>query len=153
VIPLFRFWHQPCFFVDRRHSNPKSPGEIALEGASCRSHCTIARFGSEVIRGAPREADVRVVAGGKFHVLSAGVDVSSWLAVGAVVVGSVLGLYYYLRVVATMLQAPPGTAMQRSPAALTASIALGVLLLLVVGLGVAPAPVQDLVSLAFVGAR
>jgi hypothetical protein len=53
--------------------------------------------------------------------------------------------------------------MQRSPAALTASIALGVLLLLVVGLGVAPAPVQDLVSgwsrrcfrlsLALVGAR
>ncbi|HUP92281.1 MAG TPA: NADH-quinone oxidoreductase subunit NuoN [Solimonas sp.] len=49
-------------------------------------------------------AGIPVTAGfiGKFYVLAAGVDARLWLLVGALVLGSAIGLYYYLRVMITM---------------------------------------------------
>ncbi|MFI2811581.1 MULTISPECIES: NADH-quinone oxidoreductase subunit N [Microbulbifer] len=41
---------------------------------------------------------------GKFYVFAAGVQGQMWLLLAAVVIGSALGLYYYLRLLLTMLQ-------------------------------------------------
>jgi len=88
---------------------------------------------------------------GKFYVVSVGVLDARWLAIGALVVGSVLGLYYYLRVVVTMVQAPPDESGESVPASLAASLALVVLVGLLVGLGIAPTPLQDAIRLALSG--
>ena len=39
---------------------------------------------------------------GKFYVFAAGVDAARWPLVAALVAGSVLGLFYYLRVISTL---------------------------------------------------
>lgn len=45
---------------------------------------------------------------GKFYIFAAGVQGELWLLLAAVVVGSALGLYYYLRLLLTMLQRESG---------------------------------------------
>lgn len=44
---------------------------------------------------------------GKFYVIAAGVDARTWVLVGAVVVGSAVGLYYYLRLLITLFMLDP----------------------------------------------
>lgn len=44
---------------------------------------------------------------GKFYLISVGVDTKQWLLMGAVVAGSAIGLYYYLRVMIMMFQPIP----------------------------------------------
>lgn len=44
---------------------------------------------------------------GKFYVIAAGVDARTWLLVGAVVLGSAIGLYYYLRLLITLFLLDP----------------------------------------------
>lgn len=57
-------------------------------------------------------AGIPVTAGfiGKFYALKAGVDAQLWVLLGAVVIGSAMGLYYYLRVMITSYLAQPGMA-------------------------------------------
>jgi NADH-quinone oxidoreductase subunit N len=57
-------------------------------------------------------AGIPITAGfiGKFYALKAGVDANLWLLLGAVVLGSAMGLYYYLRVMVTSFLAAPGMA-------------------------------------------
>ncbi len=57
-------------------------------------------------------AGIPITAGfiGKFYALKAGVDAHLWLLLGAVVLGSAMGLYYYLRVMVTSFLAAPGMA-------------------------------------------
>lgn len=43
----------------------------------------------------------------KFYVLAAGIEMRDWILVGAVVLGSAIGLYYYLRVIITMFMVHP----------------------------------------------
>lgn len=43
---------------------------------------------------------------GKFYIVAAGVDSSLWLPVIMLVIGSVIGLFYYLRVIVMMFQPP-----------------------------------------------
>lgn len=45
---------------------------------------------------------------GKFYIITAGVDAGQWAALAAVVVGSAIGLYYYLRVLVTSCLPTPG---------------------------------------------
>ncbi|VFS79622.1 NADH-quinone oxidoreductase subunit N [Raoultella terrigena] len=45
---------------------------------------------------------------GKFYVLAVGVHAHLWWLVGAVVVGSAIGLYYYLRVAVSPLSERAG---------------------------------------------
>lgn len=45
---------------------------------------------------------------GKFYVITAGVEARQWWAIGAVVIGSAIGLYYYLRVLITSCLPSPG---------------------------------------------
>lgn len=81
----------------------------------------------------------------KFYVVVAGVASALWLPVIVLVVGSAIGLVYYLRIVATMFEAcdGPGTA-ARVPLGVGSALTLAVLTLLLLWLGIAP---QSLIGL------
>lgn len=86
---------------------------------------------------------------GKFTVALAGVGAALWLLVITLVISSAIGLYYYLRVVVVMYNRPAQEfeTQKRTPALAPAgSLALAGLLLLVVWLGVYPAPVLELIQ-------
>ena len=44
---------------------------------------------------------------GKFYIVAAGMDARAWLLVGAVVLGSAIGLYYYLRLLIALFMLAP----------------------------------------------
>jgi NADH-quinone oxidoreductase subunit N len=71
---------------------------------------------------------------GKFYVFALGVDAELWPLVGAVVVGSGLGIYYYLRVLALMLGEEEGEAAMSAPVQAKWLLTLPVALLLWTGL-------------------
>ena len=74
---------------------------------------------------------------GKFYVLAAGAGSRLWWLVFILVITSSMGLFYYLRVIVVMYRLP-SPEIERSPVKL--SISLGALTLLLVWLGVYPAP-------------
>lgn len=81
---------------------------------------------------------------GKFYIFYAGIQASLWLLILALVAGSGIGLYYYLRVIITMLEDPQPMEYAEEPlGALLALSGLGVLLF---GLGVFPSPLSDLIQ-------
>ncbi len=88
---------------------------------------------------------------GKFFVIAMGVSASLWWLTGAVVLGSAVGLYYYLRVMVSLFLPAPQMLQRDTPNnwALTAG---GVVVLissaLVLLLGVYPQPLISLVQLA-----
>jgi NADH-quinone oxidoreductase subunit N len=85
---------------------------------------------------------------GKFFILAAGVGSALWALVIVLVVSSAIGLYYYLRIVVAMyLQPLPG---QAAPLAwpLAGSLVLAALTLLLVWLGVYPAPLINMIQAA-----
>ncbi len=88
---------------------------------------------------------------GKFYVLAAGVSAHLWWLTGAVVAGSAIGLYYYLRVTVSLYLNPPELMQTRMPDnwAFTAG-GLVVLLsaILVLLLGIYPQPLITLVQMA-----
>ncbi|MGH8128154.1 MAG: proton-conducting transporter membrane subunit, partial [Gammaproteobacteria bacterium] len=80
---------------------------------------------------------------GKFYVVAAGIGASLWLPVVVLVVGSVIGLYYYLRIIAVMCAPPPDLMPALAPAAATpasfaGTLTLAGLALVLVWLGVYP---------------
>jgi NADH-quinone oxidoreductase subunit N len=90
---------------------------------------------------------------GKYYVLAAGVQSSLWILALVLVVSSVIGLFYYLRVVVAMVSPPseaptPGAA-ARVPVA--GGLALAVLAVLVVWFGVYPAPLIHVIQTAVAG--
>ncbi|WP_380179424.1 NADH-quinone oxidoreductase subunit NuoN [Kalamiella sp. sgz302252] len=88
---------------------------------------------------------------GKFYVIAVGVGAHLWWLTGAVVVGSAIGLYYYLRVTVSLYLNPPEL-LQRDTPANWAFTAGGVVVLisaiLVLLLGVYPQPLISLVQMA-----
>lgn len=81
---------------------------------------------------------------GKFYVLAAAVDASLWLLVIVLTVGSAIGLYYYLRIIAAMCAHDPNAtsgqeAIVVASASPAESVTLAILTLLLVWLGVYPA--------------
>jgi len=98
-------------------------------------------------------AGIPITAGfiGKFYVLAAGIDAKLWWLVGAVVLGSAIGLFYYLRVVVTLFLQDPSR-MQFSAPRNWATQVGGVMVLLVTllmfVLGMYPQPVLALIRLA-----
>jgi NADH-quinone oxidoreductase subunit N len=116
---------------------------------------------------------------GKFYVLAAGMEASLYALVILLVANSAIGIYYYLRIIVAMLWAPE---LAHAPAAgekgahfggdggaahaaggatiayapwvpLTAGAVLTALLLLLVWLGVQPAPLQRAIEAAVTGLR
>ena len=88
---------------------------------------------------------------GKFYVIAVGVQAHLWWLTGALVLGSAIGLYYYLRVTVSLYLAGPEL-MQRDTPANWATTAGGIVVLisavLVLLLGVYPQPLISLVQLA-----
>jgi NADH-quinone oxidoreductase subunit N len=82
---------------------------------------------------------------GKFSLVAAGAGSALWFAVIALIINSVMGLFYYLRIVAVMFTAEaPGAS---APNLSHGSAALLVLLTaLLIGIGVYPGPVIDVIS-------
>jgi NADH-quinone oxidoreductase subunit N len=88
---------------------------------------------------------------GKFYILAAGVGSALWALVVVLVIGSAIGLYYYLRIVVAMyLQPLPEQAAPAVPLAwpLAGSLVLAALTLLLVWLGVYPAPLLSVIQAA-----
>ena len=81
----------------------------------------------------------------KFYLVAAGVDGAAWTLVWALIVGSAIGIYYYLRIVFAMTKRPDAQA-QPHPIAWEGVLAVVVLGIAIVVLGVFPAPVVDFVG-------
>jgi NADH-quinone oxidoreductase subunit N len=85
---------------------------------------------------------------GKFYVVAAGIGSTLWLLVISLVVSSVIGLFYYLRVIAAMFATPErrlGTS-ARSAGAMAAGFVLAILTLGLVWLGIYPAWLIDIMG-------
>ena len=81
----------------------------------------------------------------KFYLVVAGVDGSLWLLVWALVLGSAIGIYYYLRIVFSMIQSD-GSDHKPSRLPLESWGAIAAMALAVVLFGVYPTPVIDLIG-------
>ncbi|MDT8307211.1 MAG: proton-conducting transporter membrane subunit, partial [Anaerolineae bacterium] len=84
---------------------------------------------------------------GKFFIAGAGVQSALWLPLLALIIGSVIGVFYYARVAILLFfpaeeEAVPLT----TPLAAGSSLVLALLALLVIALGVCPAPVVQLIA-------
>jgi NADH-quinone oxidoreductase subunit N len=89
---------------------------------------------------------------GKFYIVAAGVEAALWPLVIILVVTSVIGLFYYLRVVVALYGEPdagsPRTASAPAPGG---RVALSALLLALLVFGVYPAPVMSMIHSAAIG--
>jgi len=84
---------------------------------------------------------------GKFYLLAAGVAPALWVLVVTLVVTSTIGLFYYLRVVATMLSRPTGQAPALGPSPSSQGVlALVALMVLLFWLGVFPTPLVQMIQ-------
>ncbi len=75
---------------------------------------------------------------GKFYVVAAGANAAAWALVISLIVSSVIGLYYYLRVLAVMYETVPGPAASDATHGAAAGVALAGLTILLVWFGVYP---------------
>lgn len=88
---------------------------------------------------------------GKVYLFAAGVDASLWLPVGVLVAASVIGLFYYLRIIFALYGAPPsdpGMATAFRPPTLAGGTALAVLTVALLVLGTWPEPAIEIVRAA-----
>jgi len=88
---------------------------------------------------------------GKFYVIASGVNAHLWWLTAAVVAGSAIGLYYYLRVTVSLYLTPPELHTRDTPAnwAFTAGgVVVLISAILVLLLGVYPQPLIRLVQMA-----
>ena len=92
-------------------------------------------------------AGIPVTAGflAKFYVVAAGASAGIWALILILVISSVIGLFYYLRVVITMYARVQGEAPHVEPHAIGGSYVLVVLTILLVWLGVYPAPLLNVI--------
>jgi NADH-quinone oxidoreductase subunit N len=90
---------------------------------------------------------------GKYYVVWAAVSEGLWLLAVVLVVGSVIGLYYYLRVIKTMLSPVEERSAGMLPGKIPVlgTIVLSVLGILVIWLGVYPTDVIDLIRTVSIG--
>jgi NADH-quinone oxidoreductase subunit N len=84
---------------------------------------------------------------GKFYLIIAGVGAGLFWPVAALVIGSVIGLYYYLRVIVAMAMPSERTADQRATVPFFGNAVIAVLLVLLLALGAYPAPAIALIRM------
>jgi len=85
---------------------------------------------------------------GKFYIVMAGVNGEQWFLLIMLVINSVIGLYYYIRIIAMMFrtsEAPLRTYI-RPALPLAGNITLGLLVVVLVGLGVYPTRMMQLIQ-------
>lgn len=83
---------------------------------------------------------------GKFYVVAAGAAASKWLLVIVLVVGSAIGLFYYLRVIAAMFATAPLEPHPARRASAMEAIVLVTFAVLVLWLGIYPAPILGIIG-------
>ncbi|MCL4552931.1 MAG: NADH-quinone oxidoreductase subunit N [Candidatus Marsarchaeota archaeon] len=86
---------------------------------------------------------------GKFYVMAVGIGSALWLLVTMLVINSAIGLFYYLRIIVAIFSGPiEETETLRVPAPIPfgASVVLAALTLLLLFLGVYPAPVINVIQ-------
>jgi len=91
---------------------------------------------------------------GKFFVMAAGVGSALWLLVTSLVVNSVIGLFYYVRIIVVMYSRPDveEVAVTVGPSrSLAGGLVLAVLLVLLIWLGVYPNPFIRVIQAAVSG--
>ena len=90
---------------------------------------------------------------GKFYILTAGVESSLWLLVLVLVVGSAIGLFYYLRIVSALYMHTPGEQVTptATPLSVAGGVVLAILVLLLILIGVYPTPLLDMIQAAVAG--
>ncbi len=82
----------------------------------------------------------------KFYLFTAGVEGKMWTLVGTLVLGSAIGIFYYLRIIFAMTAKPESAVDQSTNRSVMSVGALAVLALATLALGVYPAPLVDLVQ-------
>lgn len=84
---------------------------------------------------------------GKFYVVAASIDASLWALLALVIVGSAIGLYYYLRVLVALYMDPDDLLTDAEPpaASVGGNVVLAASSFAVLWLGIFPAPLIDLV--------
>lgn len=86
---------------------------------------------------------------GKFYLFFAGVEAGLWVLLAVLIIGSGVGLYYYLRIVYCMLLSPEeGKGFESAGKHLSSYGVLAFLLVLLVVLGVYPTPLVSLIETA-----
>jgi NADH-quinone oxidoreductase subunit N len=85
---------------------------------------------------------------GKLYVFTAGIDAAQWILLGALVLGSAIGIYYYLRIIYVMACQEDNKVIARSGPWLGQGVALS-LAILVVWLGVFPQPLMEYIGAFF----
>ena len=88
---------------------------------------------------------------GKFYILAAGANAAAWLLIFILVVTSVAGLFYYLRIVVALFADPPEHAAPLELLPRGGVIVLAVLATLLIWLGVYPSPLLDLIRTTLAG--
>jgi NADH-quinone oxidoreductase subunit N len=83
---------------------------------------------------------------GKFYILAAGVGSALWLVVFALVINSVIGLFYYLRIVVSMFSDSTDDVKLKTKISRSGSIVLVTLTLLLIFIGVYPSPLIELIQ-------
>ncbi len=98
-------------------------------------------------------AGIPVTAGflAKFYLVTAGVGSSLWLLVTVLIINSVIGLFYYLRIMISMYSNDHGNESITSDSSLSTGIALAALMFLVISIGILPTPLLNILSLALTG--
>ena len=93
---------------------------------------------------------------GKFYVIAAGLDQQLWVLLGAVVLGSAIGLYYYLRILTHMFQPDPERMRFDAPlnwgSQAGGLMVLGLMLLMLV-MGIYPEPFIAIITQSGLPAR
>jgi NADH-quinone oxidoreductase subunit N len=88
---------------------------------------------------------------GKFYAILAGTQSALWLLVVVLIITSVIGLFYYLRIIVAMFAAPAQAGASRPATALSGAVTLAVLTLLLIWLGIFPGPMVDAIQAAVLG--
>jgi NADH-quinone oxidoreductase subunit N len=86
---------------------------------------------------------------GKFYIVATGVQSQLWWLLGTLVIGSAIGVFYYLRVMVTLFLAAPGMRLHDAPenwGQRTGGIMLMAMAVLTLALGVYPQPLLELLQ-------
>ncbi|HKN16705.1 MAG TPA: NADH-quinone oxidoreductase subunit N [Candidatus Sulfotelmatobacter sp.] len=82
---------------------------------------------------------------GKFYILASGANASAWPLMLVLVLTSVIGLFYYLRIVVTLFSASPERQFSMQRVGRGSAFVLGGLAVLLIWFGVYPAPLLNLI--------
>ena len=88
---------------------------------------------------------------GKFYILGSGANASAWPLVMVLVLTSVIGLFYYLRIVVTLFSAAPEHESSTEKLGWDGIFVLGGLAFLLIWFGVYPAPLLNLIRVTMGG--